>query len=82
MTRLEISGVATEEESAAIAAVVAHVLAREAELASVPFPRPQQSDWVMAWRLGVPQRRTEPERRMGVGNDDVNTADAEGPQAG
>ena len=78
MTNFEISGVATREESAAIAAVVAHVLSREAELASAPLPRPQQSDWVRAWRPGVPQRRSEPERKLGaggVGDDDANTPD-------
>lgn len=53
MSGFEISGTATDEESAAIAAVVADVLTREAEVLSAPLPRPEQSDWVRAWRPTV-----------------------------
>lgn len=60
MSRFEISGASTEEESAAIAAVVAHVLAEEAETLAAPPPRPRQSDWVLAWRPRVPVLGSRP----------------------
>ena len=50
MSRLEISGGAGEDETAAIAVVVASVLADEERALANPPPRPRQSDWVLAWR--------------------------------
>ena len=50
MSGFKLSGNATDEESAAVAAVVALVLAEEAEVVSAPPTRPRQSDWALAWR--------------------------------
>ena len=50
MSRLEISGGASGDETAAIAVVVANVLAEEERARANPLPRPRQSDWVLAWR--------------------------------
>lgn len=50
MSGIEISGGVTDEESAAITAVVAHLLSKEAEMLAAPPPRPQQSAWVRAWQ--------------------------------
>lgn len=65
MNDFEISGgTVTDEESAAIAAVVADVLAREAEVLAAPPQRPRQSDWVLAWRPNVRHVRTESVRSL------------------
>jgi hypothetical protein len=64
MSNFELSAVATDEESVAIAAVVADVLSREAEVLSAPPPRPRQSDWVRAWRPRVPHVHTNPGRAV------------------
>lgn len=61
MSDFEISGVATDEESAVIAAVVTYVLSEEAEDLAAPPPRPRQSDWVGAWRPRIPHVRSKPE---------------------
>ena len=62
MSRLEIDGTATDEESAAIAVVVAHVMAAEDEVVAAPPQRPQQSDWVMTWRPKVKHVRSQEPR--------------------
>jgi hypothetical protein len=59
MTSLHISGSAGDDESAAIAAVVAHVLAREAEIVATPPRGHGQSDWVMAWRPSARPLRSQ-----------------------
>ena len=70
MTRFDVSGSATDEESAAIAAVVAEVLSRELEVLSAPPTRPQQSDWVRAWRPAVPHLTIQPQRRFLATSDE------------
>ncbi len=45
-----ITGGAGTDESAAIAAVIAHLLEQEAAAAARPTKRPRQSDWIRAWR--------------------------------
>lgn len=61
MSTYEVAGGPTEEESAAIAAVVADVFSREGEVLAAPPPRPRQSDWVRAWMPRVPRLRSTPE---------------------
>ena len=60
MSDLELSGNPSDEESAAIAAVVAQVLAEEAEIGAAPLSRPRQSDWALAWRPRIPHLRSAP----------------------
>lgn len=69
MTPLHISGSASDDESAAIAAVVAHVLAREAEIVASPVRPPGQSDWVMAWRPSARPLRSQPARKPSSGTE-------------
>lgn len=61
MSDFAVSGGPTEEESAAIGAVVAHVLSQEADVVAKPPPRPRQSDWVLAWKPRVPRLQLAPE---------------------
>ena len=49
-TPFEIVGGAGEAETAAIAAVVTHVLQEQAEVRAVPLLQPRPSPWVVAWR--------------------------------
>lgn len=48
--RLEITGGAGHEETAAIAAVIAALVEDEANALANPAQSPRQSSWVLAWR--------------------------------
>jgi hypothetical protein len=70
MTALHVYPNATNEESAAVAAVVAQVLAEEAELFARPPARPRQSDWVLAWRPQIPPLAMQPQRPFALPSPD------------
>lgn len=46
----QIAGGAGPEETAAIMAVISHLLAEDAAARATPSQRPRQSAWVLAWR--------------------------------
>ena len=48
--RFEIGGRAGDEETAAVAAVIAALIEEEANALAAPPRAPRQSSWVLAWR--------------------------------
>ena len=48
--KLEISGGAGHEETAAITAVITAILEQESNALATPAQSPKQSSWVLAWR--------------------------------
>ncbi len=54
---VKITGGAGLEETAAIIAVIGHLIEEDASARAVPSQRPRQSAWVLAWR---PRHNTTP----------------------